>query len=61
MKIVPFAEELQKDWELLECAIVHRDAVIRARTSTHHGYPDAGKQHGSRIPIHPMSDDPVLG
>jgi hypothetical protein len=53
MKIVPFAPELQKDWELLECVVVHRDAVIRVRTSTQHKYPDAGGQHGSKVLSYP--------
>jgi hypothetical protein len=53
MKNAPFAEELQKDWELLECAIVHRDAVIRVRTGLRHSYPDAGGQHGSKVVSYP--------
>jgi hypothetical protein len=53
MKIVPFAPELQKDWELLECVVVHRDAVIRVRTSTQHKYPDAAGQHGSKVLSYP--------
>jgi len=53
MKIVPFAPELQRDWELLECVVVHRDAVNRVRTSTRHRYPDAGGQHGSKVLSYP--------
>jgi hypothetical protein len=53
MKVVPFAEELQKDWELLDCVVVHRDAVVRVRTSTHHKYPDVGGQHGSKVLSYP--------
>jgi hypothetical protein len=53
MKTVPFADELQEDRELLECVVVHRDAVIRVRTGKRHEYPDAGGQHGSNVLSYP--------
>ena len=53
MNTVPFANELQKDWELLECVVVHREAVIRVRTGKRHDYPDAGGQHGSKVLSYP--------
>jgi hypothetical protein len=54
MKAVPFANELQKDWELLECVVVHREAIIRVRAGKRHEFPDAGGQHGSKVLSHPV-------
>jgi hypothetical protein len=53
MKVTPFADELQKDWNLVDLTISPQETVIRVCTSFRHDKPDIAGRHGSDIISYP--------